>query len=129
MIRYANSIKDITPEMLEGFFAGWLKPPSLQKRLQTLANSDYLILALDDSNANVIGFITAISDGLCAYLPLLEVLPEYRGQGIGKELVHRMFAILKEHDAIYLSCDKELQPFYTACGMTPISGMIRRNDV
>ena len=127
MIHYTDSIKDLTPEMLEGFFAGWLKPPSAQKRLETLANSDYVLLAIDDSSSNVIAFISAISDGLCAYIPLLEVLPEYRSRGLGKELVRRMFAILKDHDTIDLCCDKELQSFYTACGMTPITGMIKKN--
>jgi GNAT superfamily N-acetyltransferase len=37
-----------------------------------------------------VGFITAITDGvLTTYLPQLEVLAEYRGQGIGSALVER----------------------------------------
>ena len=39
------------------------------------------MLARDDAG-RVVGFVTAISDGvLSAYIPLLEVLPEYQGAG------------------------------------------------
>jgi ribosomal protein S18 acetylase RimI-like enzyme len=64
---------------------------------------------------------------LSAYIPFLEVLPEYQNQGIGKELVNRM---LKELDEIYmvdLICDKDLQPFYEKVGMLKAAGMIVRN--
>ena len=41
-----------------------------------------------ERSGQVVGFITAISDGvLSAYIPLLEVLPGWRSQGIGGELV------------------------------------------
>ncbi|MFT4968487.1 MAG: ribosomal protein S18 acetylase RimI-like enzyme [Chitinophagales bacterium] len=38
-------------------------------------------------NQKVIGFINAISDKtLSAYLPLIEVLPSYQKQGVGKNI-------------------------------------------
>lgn len=74
------------------------------------------------------GFITAISDGvLTAYIPLLEVLPEYQGIGIGKELVTKMLAQL---DHLYMTdvvCDKEIVSFYEKLGLEPASAAIRRN--
>jgi predicted N-acetyltransferase YhbS len=76
----------------------------------------------------VIGFITAISDGIsCAYIPHLEVLPAYQGQGIGSELVQRMLAKLRQLYMIDLVCDPELQPFYARLGFQPWTAMVLRN--
>lgn len=87
-----------------------------------------MVLAMDDNTTQVVGFITAISDGiLSAYIPLLEVLPEYKNNGIGKELVKQM---LKELDNIYmidLCCDDDLVPFYEKFGMMKGNSMLFRN--
>lgn len=129
MIRYTNDLAGIEPAMLEGFFDGWPHPPSPATHLRVLRNSAYVVLAIDDEAGNVVGFINAISDGvLFAYIPLLEVLPAYRGRGIGRELVRRMLAKLGGLYAVDLLCDRELQAFYAACGMSPATGMMLRNS-
>ncbi|MCP4541140.1 MAG: GNAT family N-acetyltransferase [Chloroflexi bacterium] len=111
-----------------GFFEGWPNPPSPQVHLKLLANSDHVVLAVDQELDVVVGFITAISDGvLAAYIPLLEVLPAYRGRGIGKELVRRMLDRLGGLYAIDLMCDSDVQPFYASLGMRPAIGMMIRN--
>jgi ribosomal protein S18 acetylase RimI-like enzyme len=128
MIRYVYTSVGITPEQVQGFFEGWPNPPSPKVHLRVLANSDQVILAVDEDTNVVVGFITAISDGvLAAYIPLLEVLPEYRGRGIGKELVQRMLDQLGDLYAIDLMCDPEVQPFYASLGMRPATGMMIRN--
>ena len=72
--------------------------------------------------------IHAISDNvLPATIPLLEVLPAYRGRGIGSELVHRMLMRLGDLYAVDLMCDPEVQPFYARLGMRPASGVMVRN--
>lgn len=85
MIRYTDSLEGIAPAQLSGgFFEGWPNPPSPETHLKILKNSDYTMLAIDEETGQVVGFITAISDGtLSAYIPLLEVLPAYRRRGIG----------------------------------------------
>jgi len=84
MIRYVYTSEGITPEQLQEFFEGWPDPPSPETHLRLLTNSDEVVLAVDDDSGAVVGFITAISDRvLSAYIPFLEVLPEYRGRGIG----------------------------------------------
>ena len=124
MIRYTDSIENITPAMLSGFFDGWSNPPSRQTHLKILANSEFVVLAIDDSNGKVIGFINAISDSvLFAHISLFEVLPEYRNKGIGTELAKRMLAKLKQFYAVSLMCDEGLQSFYTRLGMSPGLGM------
>ena len=72
-------------------------------------------LALDGDT--VVGFVTAISDGvLSAFIPLLEVSPGYRGQGVGNELIRRLLAQLDRFYMVDLSCDAGLEPFYDALG-------------
>ena len=128
MIVYTDSLDGITAEKLHGFFAGWPHPPAPETHLTVLSRSSAVVLAVDDSTGQVVGFITAISDGvLAASIPLLEVLPAYRGQGIGSELVRRMLDKLRRLYAIDLMCDAELQPFYARFGMRPYTGMIVRN--
>ena len=73
-------------------------------------------------------YVTAISDGvLSAYIPLLEVLPEYQGQGIGTELVKRMLEQCSELYMVDTTCDPALQAFYAHCGMQPSTGAMVRN--
>ena len=128
MINYTFTTEGISPEQLKGFFDGWLNPVSPETHLRLLRNSDEIVLAIDRETKRVVGFITAITDHvLSAYIPLLEVLPEYRGQGIGKELVDSMLARLGDLYMVDLICDQELQAFYAKRGMREATGMIMRN--
>ncbi len=120
MAAYVDSIDGITADRLQGFFVGWPKPPSPETHLKILAGSDHVVLAIDDKSDRIVGFITAISDGvLSAYMPLLEVLPDYQGQGIGKELMRRMLEKLRGLYMIDLLTDRELESFYSPLGMNP----------
>jgi ribosomal protein S18 acetylase RimI-like enzyme len=126
MIRYQTSLEDIRADQLEGFFVGWPNPPTPTTHLEILKHAAHVVLALDGSS--VIGFVTAISDGiLCAYIPLLEVLPSHQHQGIGSELMRRMLEILGEIYMVDLLCDPDLQAFYSRVGMEKSSGMMVRN--
>jgi ribosomal protein S18 acetylase RimI-like enzyme len=149
MITYTDSLDGITPEQLQGFFIGWPDPPTPETHLRILHGSSHVELALDipsppsplpstssghrpqgeGRNAGkVVGFMTAISDGVsAAYIPHLEVLPDYQGQGIGSELARRMVDKLRDLYMIDLMCDSGLQPFYQRLGMRPYTGMMIRN--
>ena len=128
-IKYTDSTHGITQEMLGGgFFAGWLRQVSPAEHLQLLAGSYKIWLAIDEDAGKVVGFITAISDGvLSAYIPLLEVLPTYQNQGIGGALVSKMLASLGNLYMIDLLCDPGLQPYYAKQGMHKATGMLARN--
>lgn len=127
-IRYQQSLEGITATQLQGFFVGWPQPPSPATHLQLLQGSQHVVLAVDEATAQVVGFITALSDGvLSAYIPHLEVLPAYQGRGIGSALFRQMLTHLRELYMIDLICDPELQPFYERLGMRPWSGMVVRN--
>lgn len=128
MITYVDSISGVTPDQLAGFFVSWPNPPTPTRHWQILAGSDHVILALESKEGRVVGFITAISDGvLTAFIPLLEVLPMYRGRGIGQELMRRMLEKLDGLYAVDLFCDPSLQRFYARFGMHPALGMSRRD--
>jgi ribosomal protein S18 acetylase RimI-like enzyme len=126
MIQYRQHLENITPENLGGFFGGWLSAPTPAKHLEILRGSSHVCLALDGER--VVGFITAISDGiLAAYIPLLEVLPEFQSQGIGRELLRQMLEMLSSFYMIDLLCDEEMQGFYAKSGMLEGQGMLIRN--
>jgi ribosomal protein S18 acetylase RimI-like enzyme len=126
MIQYQNLLEDIRADQLEGFFVGWPNPPTPATHLEILNRAAHVVLALDGSS--VVGFVTAISDGiLCAYIPLLEVLPSHQHQGVGSELMRRILEALGEIYMIDLLCDPELQAFYSRVGMEKSSGMFVRN--
>lgn len=128
MIFYIDSAETITADKLHGFFVGWPNPPSPETHLKLLVNSDHIVLAVDDKTGNVVGFITAITDGiLSAYIPLLEALPAYQGQGIGSELIRLMLDKLKDLYMVDLITDSNLEPFYARFGMKPGFGMTIRN--
>ena len=86
------------------------------------------MLAVDETTAKVVGFITAVTDRvLAAYIPLLEVLPTHRGRGIGGELVTRMVQRLDDLYMVDVVCDASVLPFYERLGFQGgTSAMMRR---
>lgn len=131
MIWYCESADDLTAADLQGFFVGWPNPPAPETHLRLLRGSSHIVLARDgemEQGGAVVGFITAVSDGvLSAYIPLLEVLPEYQDRGIGSELVRRMVDRLSNYYMVDLLCDTELQPYYERFAMRRATGMMLRN--
>lgn len=127
-IDYQASADGLKPEQLQDFFVGWPNPPTPETHLKLLRNSAEVVIALDKETRQAVGFVSAITDGvLTAYIPLLEVLPAYQKQGIGRELMRRMLARLDKFYMIDLLCDIPLQSFYETVGMKPAAGMLRRN--
>lgn len=128
MITYQTNFDGISSGMLTGFFLRWPNPPPSETHLRLLQQSYRVVLAVDNQTNRVVGFVNAISDGvLSAYIPLLEVLPEYQMQGVGDKLMKRMLRMLDNLYMIDLTCDRRLQPFYEQFGMTRGTGMRIRN--
>jgi len=126
-ITYQDHLEGIEMHHLMGFFVGWPQPPSSECLSQILKGSKHIWLARH-LQGGVVGFINAISDGvLSAYIPLLEVLPDYQGQGIGKALAQRMLRTLEHLYMIDLACDKDLIPFYESLGGQAAQAVLWRN--
>ena len=128
---YTTDVTGLSAAELTGFFVDWPSPPSPERHLEILRGSDRVVLAREGDNGRVLGFVTAISDGvLSAFIPLLEVLPECQGQGIGSELVRRILSELDDFYMVDLVCDPELEGFYRRFEMTLLAGMaVRRRHL
>jgi ribosomal protein S18 acetylase RimI-like enzyme len=127
-IRYTEDLAAVEPVDLEGFWEGWPVPPTPERHLAALRGSEVAIVAMDETSGRVVGFVTAVGDGtLAASIPFLEVLPGYRGHGIGRELVRRALDRLAGRYSIDLVCDEDLVPFYEPLGFSRLTAMAIRD--
>ena len=126
VITYGTDLNGLTEADLAGFFVGWPTPPSPAQHLAVLRGSYRVVIAR--SQDDVVGFVNMISDGvLTAFIPWLEVRPEFQGQGIGTELMRRIAAEAAHFYSVDLVCDDELRPYYERLGMITLTGMGFRN--
>jgi GNAT superfamily N-acetyltransferase len=126
VISYRTDLHGLTETDLTGFFVGWPTPPSPAQHLAVLRGSYRVVIAR--SGDDVVGFVNMISDGvLTAFVPWLEVRPEFQGQGIGTELMRRIVAEAAHLYSVDLTCDDALRPYYERLGMTALTGMGLRN--
>jgi ribosomal protein S18 acetylase RimI-like enzyme len=127
VIRYTEDMTAVTETMLTGFFVGWPKAPSAQQHLAVLRGSFRSVVATDEATGRAVGFVNMISDGvLTAFIPWLEVLPEYQGRGIGTALMQQVLGTEGLY-SVDLVCDEPLLPYYAKLGMTAIPGAGLRN--
>lgn len=126
MTRYQNNLENVENLDLRGFFVGWPNPPEKEEFLKLLKGSYKVVLAIEGEK--LIGFITSNSDGvLSAYIPFLEVLPDFQSQGVGTKLVLSLREELRDLYMVDLLCDQNLIPYYEKLGMRKATGMVIRN--
>lgn len=86
------------------------------------------MVAIDDADDRVVGFVNMLSDGvLTAFIPWLEVLPGYQGQGIGGELMRRILDGTDRFYTVDLVCHALLVPYYERFGMRGASRALLRH--
>ncbi len=111
---------------VEQFFEGWPVKPSQERFEGVLNGSGKVFIA--EAEGLVVGFLAWLTDGaLYAFITLLEVVPSYRGRGVGTQLVEAFDAEFRGLYACDLICDPDLVPFYERAGFTPYTAMIKRN--
>lgn len=126
-IEYRTTLDDISIDDLKDFFVGWKKPLTNKQHYEILKNSEFFVLAYDTENKKVVGFINALSDKIdFAFIPMLEVLPEYQNKGIGSNLLKIMLNLLDDITCIDLTCDPDMQSYYGRFGMIRSHGMVIR---
>ena len=120
-IEYRNVIPDI-----DSFFnifesTGW--------NIRYKKTKESLYSAIIDSwfaisayiNDDLVGFGRVISDGsLHAFIVDLIIIPQYQGKGIGKAILEKLVAEIKNNGIrdIQLCCAKGKKEFYIKCGFT-----------
>jgi GNAT superfamily N-acetyltransferase len=128
VIYYTDDLAAVRENMLDGFFVGWPRRPSAGQHLAVLRGSYRSVVAIDDAEDRVAGFVNMISDGvLTAFIPWLEVLPAYQGQGIGSELMRRILDGTDRFYSVDLVCDAELIPYYERFGMRGLTSAMLRH--
>ncbi len=118
---------DVSNEELNALFAvSWPDHADLQLVLQ---HSLTFVCAYHDNC--LIGFVNVAWDGgIHAFLLDTTVHPDWRRQGIGRQLVRRAAAVAQERGMQWLHVDYEphLDAFYRGCGFEPtLAGLIRLN--
>jgi len=122
---YLENPINIDDYSIKGFCNGWKKPLSENQLKEIIKNSAYVVIAVNGES--VIGIITALCDYVnWAFIPYLEVKEEYKGKGIGTELMTRILRKLKDINCIDLTCDIEMQNFYEKFEMLKSNGMVIR---
>jgi ribosomal protein S18 acetylase RimI-like enzyme len=129
MIEYRD-IHDVDLDQLEALFvtAGWNDRAYPREKLAALvANSRFVSSAWD--GARLVGFARAISDGVSnAYVTTVAVLPEWRGRGIGREVVRRLVeGEGKGRIRWVLHAREELHGFYALNGFEPAPDILWRD--
>ncbi len=125
-ITYQSTLEGLAPAAVRGFFVGWANPPAPATLLEMLEASSHFWLARDGDR--LVGYIRAISDGFyAAFLPELEVLPEYQGMSIGTTLLTNLLEDLRGFYSIDGMCDDELVDYYQRFGFVRGNGMMIRH--
>lgn len=94
-ITFTDSLANLHPEHFTDFFRTWTQAPPPAVHFQLLAQSAASVLAIDEGSGRVVGYLAlAVDPAGQAYVPFLEVLPAYQGQGLTAELTRRMMAKL-----------------------------------
>ena len=129
---YTDDLASVREDMLQGFFVGWPRRPSAGQHLAVLRGNYRSVVAIDDADDRVAGFVNMLSDGvLTAFIPWLEVLPGYQGQGIGGELMRRILDGTDRFYSVDLVCDAPSSPTTSASACTAPPARccaIRRRD-
>jgi len=124
-IRYQSTLAGLRPDAMHGFFVGWANPPGPATLLKMLGAGSHVWLALDGER--LVGYVRAISDGFySAFVPELEVLPEYQGMGIGTTLLNNLLDELDTFYSVDAASDDEFVGFYRRFGFTHGNGMMIR---
>jgi ribosomal protein S18 acetylase RimI-like enzyme len=128
MLAYRDD-HDVDLEQLAALFvsAGWPHRAADRAKLALLVERSFYVSTAWDA-ARLVGFARALSDGVSnAYVSTVCVHPEYRGRGIGREVVRRLVdGDGKRGIRWVLHARPELHPFYGENGFTPAPDILWR---
>jgi ribosomal protein S18 acetylase RimI-like enzyme len=129
VIRYDGS-HEVDLDQLAHLFvtAGWPHRAADPGKLALLVSRSLYVSSAHDGD-KLVAFGRALSDGVSnGYISTVCVLPEYRGRGIGREVVRRLVE-REGGNAIrwVLHAREELHPFYGLNGFVEATEMLWRD--
>lgn len=96
---------------------GWWPERTLND-IESMLGSSIAVGAWDEDR--LVGFTRAVSDGLFrAYIEDMGVHEDYRNRGLGREIIDRITAELKNIHVVSLFCESGLVDFYQQTGYKP----------
>lgn len=123
-------VKDWPDEEIIALYkaGGWWKNYYDPKGIKPLIQGSYAFsVVIDILTGKAIGMGRIISDGASdAYIQDLVVLPEYRGQGIGKKLVEKLLDYCLSRGLIWIGlvAEPEQHEFYRSLGFKPMKDYV-----
>jgi ribosomal protein S18 acetylase RimI-like enzyme len=114
-------------EIVDLYKAGgwWQETPENRARIAPMIAGSFCFMAARLPDGKMIGMGRAISDGASdAYIQDVVILPQYRGHGIGAEIIRRLTAYCQQHaiEWIGLIAEPGTTGFYERLGFAPMIG-------
>jgi len=103
----------------------WQESPEARAVIPAMIRGSLCFMVARSLEGRIIGMARVISDGYSdAYIQDVVVLNDYRGQGIGRELVRRLtqFCIARKIAWIGLVAEPGTQGLYEELGYGPLAG-------
>ncbi len=115
--------KNIDSKVLLDFFYASGNPDAKygEKLIDSVHNTSTVISAWDSDNNELAALITAVDDGIAAYIRYLVVAPAYRGKGINDELISKVKEKYIDYPYLYnIANDDFHASFFTKMGFNII---------
>lgn len=126
-VKFVNNWSE--EEIVELYKAGgWWRESHEPSGIKSLIKGSFAFaVVIDSSSGKAIGMGRIISDGVSdAYIQDLVVMPEYRGQGIGKKLVSALLERCLSKGLLWvgLIAEPDQDEFYSSLGFKPMKNYI-----
>lgn len=106
---------------------GWWKESYDKSLLKPMIEGSFAFAVALDREKRAVGMGRAISDGVSdAYIQDVVVLREYRGRGIGSEIIARLCTYCKNRGLVWIGLIAEpgTRKFYQRIGFDPMEGHV-----
>ena len=103
----------------------WQESPEARSVIPAMIRGSFCFMVARALDGRIIGMARVISDGHSdAYIQDVTVLENYRGQGVGRELVRRLtqFCVSRKIGWIGLVAEPGTQGLYEELGFGPLAG-------
>jgi spermidine synthase len=103
----------------------WQESPEARAVIEDMIRGSFCFMQARDGQGRIIAMGRAISDGVSdAYIQDVVVLKEFRGLGIGRELIRRLtrFCLERKIEWIGLVAEPGTQEFYEGLGYKELEG-------